>query len=177
MRKHHMMDIESLDVRSTAIVLSIGIVEFDPVTFAISRTLHVTLDTAEQQQAGRTIGADTVRWWAQQSEAARYLLSTRGDRVMPCLAQVSSVLDDSGGVWGNGVDFDNIIVGSLYDSFNTPKPWSFSRNRCHRTMKNLTKPKDYVAPVRAGVHHNALDDALFQHAELKAICTALDLRL
>ena len=75
-------------------------------------------------------------------------------------------------LWGNGADFDNTILGSLYDAFGLRKPWSYSRNRCYRTMKNIgigpRKPQ-----VREGIYHNALDDAITQAIHLQDIFACL----
>ena len=67
------------------------------------------------------------------------------------------------------MDFDNIILGSLYDAFGLRKPWSYSR---YRTVKNLgIGPR--TPKVREGVHHNALDDAITQARHLQEIFACL----
>ena len=57
------------------------------------------------------------------------------------LTEFASFISRNGGeeakLWGNGSDFDNVIVGSLFDSFGLVKPWSYGRNRCYRTMKRM----------------------------------------
>jgi exodeoxyribonuclease VIII len=40
-------------------------------------------------------------------------------------------------------------------------PWQFWNTRCFRTLKNMQAAKNVTVP-RAGVHHNALHDALYQ---------------
>ena len=75
-------------------------------------------------------------------------------------------------LWGNGADFDNTILGSLYDAFGLRKPWSYSRNRCYRTMKNIgIGPRRPQA--REGIYHNALDDAITQAIHLQDIFACL----
>lgn len=182
--KHIMLDLETLDTVSSAVVLSIGAVVFDPETDALGDKFYVemTEDTGTQQALGRTISGDTVRWWMHQDELAKRVFSVPApggvERVNTpeALSRFSHFVAANGDrdveVWGNGADFDNIILGSLYDKFGLRKPWSYSRNRCYRTMKNLgigpRKPQ-----ARVGVYHNALDDAVTQAVHLQEIFACL----
>src|SRR5690606_12661716 len=74
---HIMLDLETLDTASSAVVVSIGAVAFDPYTNAIGDKFYVemTEDIAEQQKKGRTISGDTVRWWMQQDVLAKRVFS------------------------------------------------------------------------------------------------------
>lgn len=175
--KHHMIDIESLDTTSTAIVLSIGVVEFDVGDWTITRAFHRVLETDTQLRLGRSQSLATKQWWAQQSDEARAIFDAPKFDTHYSLHELAGFLQGTQGVWGNGADFDNVIVGSLYDSYNIRRPWSFGLNRCHRTMKNFVLPKTYVKPERIGVHHDALADAQYQFTELRNICAALNLYL
>ena len=183
---HIMLDLETLDTTSSAVVLSIGAVAFDPYTNALGDKFYVemTEDIAAQQARGRTISGDTVRWWMQQDVQAKRVFSESIDGVdrantFEALSRFGLFVAANGDrdveMWGNGADFDNAILGSLFDSFGLRKPWSYSRNRCYRTMKNLgigpRRPQ-----VREGVHHNALDDAVTQAAHLQEIFACLKSR-
>ncbi len=186
--KHIMLDLETLDTATSAVVISIGAVAFDPETNALGDTcyLELTEDIAAQQARGRTISGDTVRWWMQQDVLAKRVFSVPPaedvERVstVEALSRFNLFVADNGGrdaavMWGNGADFDNAILSSLYDTFGAYKPWSYSRNRCYRTLKNLGigphKPR-----VREGVHHNALADAITQAVHLQEIFACLKSR-
>lgn len=181
---HIMLDLETLDSSPSAVVISIGAVAFDPHTNALGDRFYVemTEDITAQQARGRTISGDTVRWWMKKNALARRVFEvpppdgvTRVN-TFEALTRfwlfVSANGDRDAELWGNGADFDNIILGTLYDAFKLGKPWSYSRNRCYRTMKNIgvgpRKPK-----VREGVHHNALDDAVTQAVHLQEIFACL----
>lgn len=182
--KHIMLDLETLDTTSSAVVISIGAVAFDPETTALGDMFYVELtdDIAAQQARGRTISGDTVRWWMQQDVLAKRVFSVPPaddvERVttQEALSRFNLFVADNSGrdvqMWGNGADFDNVILGSLYDAFGAYKPWSYGRNRCYRTMKNLgigpRNPKS-----REGVHHNALNDAITQAVHLQEIFACL----
>lgn len=175
-----MLDLETLDTKTSAVVLSIGAVAFDPNSDEIGEKLYLELtnDTAKQQELGRTISGETVSWWMQQGAAAKTVFSDPPqpgvERVstMRALSAFEDMIERHGGrfgveLWGNGADFDNLILGSLYRAFQMKTPWSYSRNRCFRTMKSL--PGVPKKPDRVGVHHNALDDALTQAEHLQRI--------
>lgn len=189
--EHVMLDLETLDTCSSAVVLSIGAVAFDPFSRVIGEKFYVELvdDIAAQQRAGRTISGDTVRWWMDQNESAKLLFSKDPIQTDPkakvanrtstelALKAFSAFIQRANGkeckVWGNGADFDNVVLGTLYEDFGLPKPWSYSKNRCYRTVMDLTRMSAFknapVLPKRQGVYHNALDDALTQAARLQEI--------
>jgi hypothetical protein len=49
--------------------------------------------------------------------------------------------------------------------------WSYSRNRCYRTMKRMFG--EGVKVSRHGVHHNGLDDAITQAVHLQEIIACM----
>lgn len=178
---HIMLDIETLDTTTTAVVLSIGAVVFDPFSRTTGEEFYMECtDLTEQQRLGRTISADTVKWWMKQSPEARELLTA--DPRPESAAVTRDVLtefkrfvhrngDTKAEIWGNGADFDNIVLGSLFDTFMVRRPWSYNKNRCYRTMRKMLAPD---LPVkRSGVYHNALDDAITQALHLQEIFACL----
>ena len=62
--KHIMVDIETLSTAVNAAVLSIGAVEFDPMSGKIEREFYHELDLSEQ--ANRHIDVNTMQWWVKQ---------------------------------------------------------------------------------------------------------------
>ena len=168
-----MIDIETLDTAATAVVLSIGAVAFTDDGVECGKFyVELTDDLETQQNAGRTISADTVRWWISQNENAKSLFKDKPiddpDRVgvATALSSLNKFLNAHGPaekikMWANGSDFDNVIMHSLYESFGTRAPWKHYNHRCYRTFKNL--PGAPKAATREGVHHNALDDAMHQY--------------
>lgn len=183
--KDIMLDLETLDTQQSAVVISIGAVGFDPDSTALGARFYLELveDTASQQEHGRTISGATVLWWMQQGAAAKQLFASPPpagvERVSTAVAleRFRLFVNAYGGkdarIWGNGADFDNVILGSLYESYGLQKPWSYSKNRCFRTMKNMPMPREFVRPGRDGVHHNALDDAVTQAMHLQEIFRCL----
>lgn len=175
---HIMLDLETLDTKSSAIIVSVGLCEFDANEIGEKR--HFILDMRSQAARGRTISVDTAVWWMGQTKDAQIPVVTNiCQEIHNALDQISHFIRmnraNKALVWGNGSDFDNVILGSLYDSFGLEKPWSFGRNRCFRTMKNL--PGAPGADPFAGEQHNALDDAINQAKHLQKIIKHFNLEL
>lgn len=168
---HAMIDIETMDIETTAVVLSVGVVIYDPLTDTRDHidscpAMYRVLDIREQVGRGRTIGGDTMVWWTQQSAEARKVF-TEQPRTHPIavLSGVSVLLKEYNvqHVWGNGSDFDNAIINNLAKSFGQHTPLNYKHNRCFRTLKAMMGhhiPAHATAPM--GTHHNALDDAVYQ---------------
>lgn len=188
---HIMLDLETLDVAGSAVVVSLGAIAFDPFTKLTGDTIYLEFsdDLAEQQKRGRTISASTVQWWLKQGKDVQLALMSKDDIAEPPPEMRVSTVDGLGKfadfisqngahnalLWGNGADFDNVVLGSLYEDFGMRKPWSYSRNRCFRTMKSLSRELKHGAarPPRSGTHHNALDDAVTQAIHLQEIYACL----
>lgn len=175
---HVMLDLETLDTSPTAVVTAIGAVIFDPYSNRIGDTFYrVTTDWSDQQKKGRTINGDTVAWWLEQSrEAQQALIEPKTRESGPTFSVIRELTEFFGEVtgqdielWGNGADFDNVILGSLFLSYGVARPWSYSKNRCFRTIRATQTPSGIVLPARLGTHHNALDDAMTQVLTLQAI--------
>lgn len=180
MSMHCMIDLETLDTRPSAVVLSIGAVLFDPNSDFLGPTYYAKLEIADQVERGRTKSAATMEWWAKQSDAAREEAFGMKDKqpteiVLSSLRQfINHAVVNSGlvGVWGNGAAFDNVIVNDLYASFGAARPWPYWMDCCFRTVKSLWTPDGFVKPERQGTHHNALDDATHQARYLQALVKA-----
>jgi len=176
-----MVDIETLDTRPSAVVLSIGVVLFNRRDPSVKmEELKLTFGLKEYRDAqikvGRTVDKETVAWWKKQDADAK-LIFRQGNvpSVEKALGELSAFLtqyDTKVLVWGNGASFDNTILVSLYRSFGMEAPWKFWNNRCFRTFKgehgHIARP-----PAFAGVKHDAVDDARQQALYLQAMYTEL----
>lgn len=159
---HVMCDFETLDTAPSAVVLSIGLVEFFPETQSLGREFYALFEVQGQLDMGRTISESTLLWWMKQSQEARREAFRKSDRrsVGEVLLDVNRFLEQCDGeplIWGNGAAFDNTILSSLYAQWGIHQAYHFTSDRCYRTLKNLVpgvKLDQY-----GGVAHNALDDA------------------
>lgn len=183
MNNHVMLDLETLGTDDHSVILSIGAVRFDPhvkSTDPLGPRFYVEFGAeslALQQQMGLRINARTIVWWMRQNMMARTVFQEGvGADPVTALGAFGDFINEVPNtcIWGNGSDFDNILLGQMYEAFSIKRPWSYSKNRCYRTMKNL-----YGVPgiqERTGVAHNALDDAVTQALHLQEIFNWLQSR-
>lgn len=194
-----MVDLETLGTKPGSVILSIGAVVFDEEDKMLGRSFYVTINQGSSQRAGLAIDEGTVKWWALQSEDARQVLygtaGNAGPLLHDALVSFGMWLEAMTGttralygdhlynpehlknieIWGNGSDFDNVILAAAYQAVGLPLPWQFYNNRCYRTLKNLF-PQHKMAK-RIGTYHNALDDAKSQAHHAIVLLRAAAVRL
>lgn len=154
-----MVDIECLDIRPTATILSIGAVRFD--TTRVNGRFYQAVKVEGQN---RSISAGTVKWWMQQSDEAKKVFTEESITLKEALFGFDTWAGKDIPVWGNGSDFDNAILQNAYEQHGLV--WNHRRNRCYRTMKSICP---MVKLTRTGTYHNAYDDAESQSSHLVAI--------
>lgn len=157
---HVMIDLETLSTSTGAAVLQIGAVEFDPFGTAIGDTFNRYISL---QGCNRHIDIDTVLWWMSQSPAAIGGLvkgiREEGVSYAQALAELAAFVGNAPGVWSHGATFDLPILRSAAFALGINIPWKYWNEFDTRTVYLLKgKPK----LKREGVHHNALDDAVYQ---------------
>lgn len=172
--KDIMLDLECTDSNNTAAIISIGAVYFNIKEQTLGPEFYTEINLSgvkKQLEAGRTLSLETLAWWMEQSDSARNVWVKNQHVKMDIVAALHEfskfcrLNTNSPRVWGNGSDYDNITLGSCYRTFNIKTPWSYSNNRCYRTIKNLfNSPRTGLH--RQGTHHNGLDDAKTQAIHL-----------
>lgn len=171
------IDIETLDLEPTAVVLSIGVALFTLADGVID-TRYYVLDKESQHACGRTTRESTLQWWREQSPEARAVLDAAGVPVPVALTDLAAFLAGNSviEVWGYGSDFDNVTVSSLSRAFGVDVPWHYRTNRCGRTVTALPQDETFGYPERVGTHHNAVDDAIYQANLVRNALRALGVR-
>ena len=169
---HVSFDIETLDTTSSALVLSIGAVKFnleddeayDEIKDDSDRCFYASLELQTQIDAGRTISADTLGWWMNQSREAQKVFTENKFDTVGALCDLATFCKGTNFAWGNGNMFDNIIIRNLYGSYKMTYPYHFTRDLDLRTLKIAAgNPKIQIhTEADTNVKHNALDDAVFQ---------------
>jgi exodeoxyribonuclease VIII len=166
-----MIDLETMGNGPQSAIIAIGAVEFDIETQTLGTKFYQLVDLASSVAQGGVMDASTVLWWLKQSDAARAALNGEGvniDDALQVFCDWSAECNHPSNlkVWGNGADFDNVILASAYRRSGREQPWPFWGNRCYRTVKGLYP---HIKLERAGTHHNALDDAVSQAQHLMAM--------
>lgn len=174
-----MVDIETLGTNYDAVVLSIGACafnlhewdEYDGIVEDKDRGFHIRLNLEEQVDAGRKVDINTVAWWFSQNKAAQasLQLDKEGCHVHEALNLFDEWWERAGGgkhklqSWGNGPNFDQKIVTSLYYSFGRIPPWYYRQEKCLRTLRQLAGNPDWKKlGIPQGLHHNAYEDSVYQ---------------
>ncbi len=172
-----MLDLETMGNRPGAVIVSIGAVCFDVKT-GLGATFHERIDMRDAVASGLKMDASTVEWWLEQSkEAQSALLQYPRATLKQALLRfndwlIANCTTSDLTIWGNGGDFDNVILAEAYHAVGFPLPWKYYRNRCYRTMKSL--PNVAEKPKFQGLKHDALADACFQAEHLVAILRKQD---
>jgi len=170
-----MLDIETMSTAPNAAIIAIGAVAFDQHGIVGKHYNVVNLEDA--MKCGLVVDASTVMWWMNQSEQARRCITDHVSIALDvALEDFSRFLRGMEGkeLWGNGSDFDNVILASAYKAVGRPLPWKHYNNRCYRTVKNLYPD---VKLERVGVYHNAVDDAESQALHLIKIVDRYGIQL
>ncbi|WP_270944364.1 3'-5' exonuclease [Vibrio parahaemolyticus] len=176
------IDLETLDTETTAKILSIGIVPWNPgerVSFQdlcerpSSLYLKIDMNSYLSPSLNFTESNSTIEWWEKQGEAARHVLQeNRIDLPIRVAlevvkthlhAHVEPLKKDQGLVYCRGYDFDGGILEHAFQQCGITQPWLYNRFRCIRTVI------DTIAGTRNGyvieknpegfVKHHALHDA------------------
>ncbi|HAO9143211.1 3'-5' exoribonuclease [Escherichia coli] len=172
---HHLMiDLETMGANPDAPIISIGAIFFDPQTGDIGPEFIKTIDL---ETAGGVIDRGTIKWWWKQSREAQSAVLVDEIPLDDALLQLREFIDENSGeffvqVWGNGANFDNVILRRSYERQGIPCPWRYCNDRDVRTIVELGKAIDFDARTAIpfeGERHNALDDARYQAKYVSAI--------
>ncbi|EHE4201132.1 exonuclease [Escherichia coli] len=165
---HHLMiDLETMGKNPDAPIASIGAVFFDPQTGEQGPEFSKIIDMGT---CGGTVDISTIEWWLQRSGEARAAILADRIPLDDALLQLREFIDENSGeffvqVWGNGANFDNVILRRSYERQEIPCPWRYTNNRDVRTMVALGLVMDFDArnvTTFEGERHNALHDARYQ---------------
>ena len=169
-----MVDLETMGTGNDAAIVAIGAVAFDAsndyLIPAPEGEFYTPISLTSSMEAGLKCDASTILWWLEQEDAARQELTGRTVPLRQALSQLTCWIGRIGPsrpertVWGNGATADNVWLRSAFKACSMTDPWSYSGDRCYRTMKNMY-PAISMPPFD-GVKHNALVDARMQALHL-----------
>jgi hypothetical protein len=162
-----MIDIETLDLKPSAVVLSVGVVRFSQVHGISGKySQHMRVDLQSQFDAGRTVSQGTVLWWMDQSDEARSAAFGSSYRV-PITAvwdQINDMLKGVHAVWAKSPSFDMVILESLFREVDADPPWHYRDLRDVRTIMAEARldPNWVPLDMHGKIMHNAVDDCKWQ---------------
>jgi DNA polymerase III epsilon subunit-like protein len=175
-----MFDLETFGTSGNAAIVQLGAVVFDRVTGEIHPIQFISnVDLNSCLAAGLEMDASTVLWWMKQGEEARKsILDPPGTALKSVLEDFNDWLGmvakrlgaepkSSITMWSHAT-FDFPILQNAFSKMGIKPAFSFKGARDLRTLTDLAgieywTPEYEKAHPRVGlVHHNALDDCLFQ---------------
>jgi hypothetical protein len=159
-----MLDLETMSTAPDAAIVSIGAVKFDMwQVHDTTGRFSYTVSLQSSADAGLRIDPATVMWWLQQGWDARTALLSAPRQLVDVLEGFSNWIGQDTRIWGDGSDFDNVILANAYRACGIDQPWAHWNNRCYRTVKNMAP---HIQIERTGTHHSAFDDAESQARHL-----------
>jgi DNA polymerase III epsilon subunit-like protein len=175
MKNHIMLDLETLDVRPTASILTIGAVKFDPYGNDIERPdcdkFYVKVDLDSCDRIGLTIDDNTVAWWSQQSAEAQAEAFSEDGRIPieDAMQQLYKFCWGAKCIWSHGAGFDVVILEHVFNRVGRAVPWKFWQVRDTRTIFDLG-----IDPNRPPIlKHHALEDAWNQAVGVQNVIRGL----
>lgn len=172
-----MFDLETLDIKPMAVVLSLGAVTFERDGTIHDRFYRI-LKLQEQLDHGRTTSEETLLWWMRQDPTARAEAFNPVRCPVPrALCEFSDFVanynDPEAGkqgitrFWANDPDFDGVILKSLADTYGVGVPWGYNQLRAQRTIVDesglYVKGFNPAVPI-AGLAYMPVYDCEFQVA-------------
>lgn len=179
MQNNFCLDVETLSVESTCVVLSAAIVYFDfesEFTYQdlLDRALFVKFDAREQADMGRHVSKSTLEFWKEQSPEVRALAINKHPSDVSAvdgLARIKEYIAKHGGsntyFWQRGT-LDSTSLESLCRSVGVEAITNYNNWMDVRTAIRLTKetsnPRGYCKvpdfdPIVVDKHHPVPDIA------------------
>ncbi|QKN80761.1 3'-5' exonuclease [Scandinavium goeteborgense] len=176
---HLMIDLETMGNKPSAPIVAIGAVFFDPQTGELGAEFYTAVNLSSDMAIGAIPDGGTILWWLKQSAEARAAICTDDTlHIADALSELSAFITRNSDnpwylkVWGNGVNFDNVILRSAYERTGHICPWQFWNDSDVRTIVLLGRQMGFD-PKRDmpfdGIAHNALADARHQVKYVSAI--------
>ncbi|MBQ3569586.1 MAG: 3'-5' exoribonuclease [Methanocorpusculum sp.] len=163
--QHVVLDLETLSLQPDARVISIGAVGLD-AAFQIVNHFYIPLRIEWFANPRYSIDTNTFNWWLKQSEEARAALDIEDGALYSDAAEHFSKWVKANGdpatikVWGNGPEFDIVILRYLFGDNHTEWPFAYNSAQSIRTIRMLNDTLNLGAVwTEPRVKHHALYDA------------------
>jgi hypothetical protein len=168
-----MIDLETTGVEAGCCILSVALVPFG--TLHAPEPFYEKISHADSLREGFVDDPDTIAWWDKQKPEVQ-AEAFSGTRSAASVAEsISHYLSKLGTpkqihMWGNGKDFDNVILTAFFKKLGMKQPWDFRNNWCYRDFAKLYP--QYPKSLDKTAHH-ALNDADMQARHLSLIFSGI----
>lgn len=165
---HGTIDLETIDTKPQATVLSLGAVKFNPLTDGEPYDeMYFKISVDDQDRLGRTVSDSTLEWWGKQDPKIMEEAFDQKDAITvdEALTKINKWLVGIDNLWGQGYGFDYTILEDMYRCASKPIPWNFWIIRDSRTLFSMCK-EDPRKKIQNDLH-NALADAYYQSKSIQ----------
>ena len=167
--KHVMIDLETIDTKISAGVLSIAAIQFDLRTGRTGKNLLIPIGYNNAVESHGTVSMETVEWWSRQDKEVRdaQMYPLKPLNMTRALAKLTNFINnlsvpaDMVQPWGNGSSFDISILEYHYQQEEFPIPWKFYNVRDVRTCCMLGGVRKNHIKFEGNMH-DPIDDCLHQ---------------
>lgn len=143
----YVFDIETLDVESTSVVLSLAIVYFDDTSTyqsLLDECLFVKFDAREQlKNYKRTISKSTLEWWEKQTDHAKQISFFPSKDDLPAIEGIQKIRsylrrksNEKTIIWSRG-SIDSVIMDSLCKAVGVKPLVYYNQHREIRTALDI----------------------------------------
>ena len=162
MTMHVMLDIETLATTPDAVVMSVGVVKFDPHSGTPYNKTLWRPDIDEQTERDRHISDSTLEWWAKQPDHIQEDAFSDQGRipVTEFMKELNRYCVGMDKIWCQGPQFDMLILENLYIQWGHHFGWQFWQVMDCRTLFQLM-PVDPRKAIQQDLH-SADADAYYQ---------------
>lgn len=138
------LDIETLDLSPSAVVMDIGVVIYDLEKQVEVCATNLTPSISEQVIVGRTVSKDTINFHVRNYHKTLDSLVAHTSSFRPTVASVfnsmEELLSPVSEIWINGLSFDPVVLRSLFTSRGIDRlPWSYRKEVDVRSFRTLFK--------------------------------------
>lgn len=177
---HLMIDIETLGIAPTSVILSIAAVPFTSNGAETDNRFHELINLDSAIRDSRTIDAHTLAWWLKQPNGASDIILRAYDSKLShfdCLAKLLEyvLLLKPTTIWSRSPCFDITILENAYNAVRVQVPWHYRTLRDVRTvfgMVNFDKER-----FDANIKHDAELDCVQQIDALLIVYQNLGIEL
>ena len=167
-----MVDIETLDTKPTAVVVSIGAIIFNPfrpLDLMSKNQFYIEIDVNKQyEDLNRTVSMDTIKWWIKSSneENSSPFNNRNPANVTDAIIEFNYFIANNAlqSAWCNHTLFDFVILDNLFRQvIKKPFPIRYYNQYDMATVKEIRKLfglPNYEYNTQKS--HNALHDAINQ---------------
>lgn len=154
-----MLDIETLGVRPTSVIVQIGACYFDRKTGEISKSFIENISIKSCLDYGLTVDGETLAWWMQQKDRS---WGANPESLLETLCAFRDFAKKAKYVWSHST-FDIPILINAYNVIKVPLPFHYRATRDIRTLTHLAGHQRNESKVDPNDKtHNALSDCIYQ---------------